>query len=379
MKNFLLTLFCCFCLNELSAQTLEVAGMNAADMDLSASKYQRKDGNDQPCALIKVQTPLQDMVFEGNVVGEVEQKTGEYWVYLTNKSRQLQLKHPKTAPLMVRFADYGIKSVISKNTYVLTVRGKDIPEDIVFENEDPDDPVRTLQVGSTIFKMIYVRGREYNMGGTKSQGIDIEKDTYPGHAVDVSSFWIGETEVTQELWKEVMGKNPAKNRKGAMLPVENVSWTDCQAFLDALNARTGEHFRLPTEAEWELAARGGMYTRNTKYSGDRGLDNIAWFEDNSGKKTHPVKSMEPNELGLYDMSGNVSEWCLDRYSATYYESSPMKNPKGPKNGDSFVHRGGNYLSKEIECRAATRRQELGTNKANTIGLRLAIDHTQPKQ
>ena len=158
-----------------------------------------------------------------------------------------------------------------------------------------------------------------------SDDSDADDDERPVHSVTLSSYSIGETEVTQALWTAVMGSNPS-NFKGNNLPVEKVSWNDCQTFIRKLNDLTGENFRLPTEAEWEFAARGGNRSRGYKYSGSDNLGDVAWYTDNSGDKTHAVKSKSPNELGIYDMSGNVWERCSDIFGD--YHDSPQTNPKG---------------------------------------------------
>ena len=138
-----------------------------------------------------------------------------------------------------------------------------------------------------------------------------------------------------------MGSNPSY-WKGPKLPVEYVSWYDCQEFIKKLNALTGQNFRLPTEAEWEYAARGGSKSQGYEYSGSNNLDDVAWYDSNSGDKTHDVATKKPNELGLFDMSGNVLEWCQDWYGRDYYSSSPSSNPTGPASGSYRVQRGGSW-------------------------------------
>ena len=152
------------------------------------------------------------------------------------------------------------------------------------------------------------------MGATSEQGEDADSDEKPAHQVTLSDYYIGETEVTQALWKAVMGTNPS-NFKGDSNPVEKVSWNDCQEFIRKLNSLTGRTFRLPTEAEWECAARGGNQSKGYKYSGSNKIKDVAWYDGNSKDKTHAVKTKPSNELGLYDMSGNVNEWCWDLYGA----------------------------------------------------------------
>lgn len=166
----------------------------------------------------------------------------------------------------------------------------------------------TLTVNGIKYNMVWVDGGTFRMGATSEQGSDADSDAdsdeKPVHSVTLSSYYIGKTEVTQALWKAVMGSNPSYF-EGDDLPVEQVSWDDCQEFIRKLNSLTGQNFRLPTEAEWEFACRGGNNSRGYKYSGSNYIDNVAWNWDNSGKKTHPVATKSPNELGIYDMSGNV--------------------------------------------------------------------------
>lgn len=161
-----------------------------------------------------------------------------------------------------------------------------------------------LTIGRVTYKFVYVEPGTFTMGATPEQE-NVYKSAKPAHQVTLTKgYYIGQTEVTQALWKAVMGKNPSKF-KGDNLPVENVSWNDCQDFIARLSDMVGQRFRLPTEAEWEYAARGGSKSRGTKYSGAYSLDNCAWHEGNSGGKTHPVATKQANELGIYDMSGNV--------------------------------------------------------------------------
>ena len=159
-------------------------------------------------------------------------------------------------------------------------------------------------------EMVFVKGGTFMMGATPEQGSDAGDGEKPVHSVTVSDFYIGKYEVTQAQWKAVMGKNPS-HYKGENRPVERVSWYDIQKFIEKLNAKTGKRYRLPTEAEWEYAARGGNQSKGYKYSGSNDIGSVAWYTNNSGDRTHPVGQKQPNELGLYDMTGNVWEWCSD--------------------------------------------------------------------
>ena len=194
-----------------------------------------------------------------------------------------------------------------------------------------------FMVNGVSFEMVRVEGGTFRMGATSEQEDEADDDEKLVHSVTLSSYYIGKTEVTQALWQAVMGSNPS-HFKGADLPVEFVTWNECQEFIQKLNRLTGSNFRLPTEAEWEFACRGGNNSRGHKYSGSNDIDNVAWYWDNSGRKTHPVATKAPNELGIYDMSGNVWEWCADWYGG--YSSSAQTNPKGPYGGSGRVYRGG---------------------------------------
>ena len=223
----------------------------------------------------------------------------------------------------------------------------------------------TCTVGNVQFNMIRVEGGTFMMGATSDQKKP-EKDGSPVHRVTLSTYYIGETEVTQELWEAVMGRNPS-HFKGMSLPVECVSWNDCQEFLLKLNQMTGLKFRLPTEAEWEYAARGGSKSRGYQYSGSDKIKNVAWYLT---RETHDVKTKLPNELGIYDMSGNVSEWCQDWYGD--YGVVAQTNPTGPSSGSYRVHRGGSWLSLARYCRVSFRSSSTPGSRHFILGLRLAL-------
>ncbi|MCH5178715.1 MAG: SUMF1/EgtB/PvdO family nonheme iron enzyme [Prevotellaceae bacterium] len=213
--------------------------------------------------------------------------------------------------------------------------------------------------------MVAIDGGTFQMGS--NDGKDDEK---PVHSVTLSDYYIGQTEVTQALWKAVMGSNPSYF-KGDDLPVEQVSWHDCQTFINKLNALTGENFRLPTEAEWEFAAKGGNKSKGCVYSGSNEIDDVAWYNGNHSSQTHPVGTKAPNELGIYDMSGNVFELCQDWYGS--YSSSAQTNPAGPASGSRRVLRGGgwgNYFA--TSCRTAYRSSNTPTLANLDLGFRLAL-------
>lgn len=281
----------------------------------------------------------------------------------------------------------------------------------------------TITVKGVSFNMIRVQGGTFTMGCTSEQGSDCYDDEKPSHKVTLSTYYIGETEVTQELWKAVMGSNPSyfapketnsarcsydafvadiqklnAKKPGSMRvptrqewdaamvttsgslkrPVERVSWEDCQTFIRKLNELTGKKFRLPTEAEWEFAARGGTKSAGYKYSGSNDIGAVAWYTVNAYDKgesspdygTHVVKTKKPNELGIYDMSGNVWEWCSDWYGK--YTEAAQTNPKGADSGSYRVYRGGSWINNARNCRSSNRNNNTPDNRNNNLGLRLVL-------
>lgn len=224
--------------------------------------------------------------------------------------------------------------------------------------------------------MVQVEGGTFTMGATSEQTDDANEGEYPPHQVTLSGFYICKYEVTQELWQAVMGRNPSKYPGDLTRPIESVSWEDCQEFITKLNEMTGKHYRLPTEAEWEYAARGGNQSKGYKYSGSDSINDVAWYGGNSKYAYHhPVGQKAPNELGLYDMSGNVSEWCQDRYDEDYYSNSPSKNPTGttdPTAGSTRVCRGGDWSDNGWGCRVSCRRHGEPSVLNDGLGLRLAL-------
>ena len=579
------------------AQKLTVEAMKPAPMDLSASQYERKDLTGKACALVKVQLATAGAKFQGNVIGNTSYDTGEYWVYMSEGSYMLSVKHPNFVPLDLDFRDYGINGVQTKNTYKLTllmpqvgsgnaddgmnylvmtvepanasvsidgqaqmvqngmlsillpmgehryevsspayeskigtftisgekltlpvrlasamatltvscatsgtqiyvndelkgtsswsgtlpagsyrVEGRlagyrshrqsvtlarlgrqqvTIPalqsvsgslnvnyqptnaevwidgrkvgsspdifrnlnvgshevelrasgyhtkkETVTIQdgqtamlsgslesqsvvqtptvaqpvtppttNSTSENAIETFTVNGVSFNMIRVDGGTFMMGATSEQGSDVYDNEKPVHQVTLFSYSIGETEVTQALWQAVMGSNPSKY-KGANRPVETVSWNDCQKFIRKLNDMTGKKFRLPTEAEWEYVARGGKKSQGYKYSGSNNLSEVAWHLNNSGNTPHDVKTKQANELGLYDMSGNVWEWCQDRYGN--YGSSSQANPSGPSYGSYRVFRGGGWGSPAWYCRVSFRFNNSPDHSSYSLGLRLAL-------
>ena len=234
---------------------------------------------------------------------------------------------------------------------------------------------REFTVNGVTFKMMAVEGGTFAMGATRSQnGSDYNQMEKPVHMVTLSDYYIGQTEVTQALWQAVMGSNPSNFTGDLKRPVEMVSWNDCQQFITKLNQMTGMNFRMPTEAEWEFAARGGIKTRGFKFAGSFNIDEVAWYNSNAEGTTHPVGTKAPNELGIYDMSGNIYEYCQDRHDgSTYiYPSEPQINPTGPQQGDCVVIRGGSIDYSDDNCRVARRWSDASYAKWKDQGLRLAL-------
>ena len=251
---------------------------------------------------------------------------------------------------------------------------------------DLNPPVtETFTVNGVTFKMVAVEGGTFTMGATEEQGSDAWDGEKPAHQVTLSSYSIGQTEVTQALWQAVMGSNPScftsvnDYMDNLQRPVECVSWDDCQSFITRLNELTGKTFRLPTEAEWEYAARGGNRSQGYKYAGSNDINAVAWYWDNIpsqlsgtvGYGTQTVAIKSPNELGLYDMSGNVWEWCQDWYGS--YSSGAQINPTGPSMGSFRVFRGGSWCYYAGGCRVSYRYFNYPAVTDFDLGLRLAMD------
>jgi formylglycine-generating enzyme required for sulfatase activity len=215
-------------------------------------------------------------------------------------------------------------------------------------------------------EMVYIPGGVFMMGSESPEALPDEK---PVHQVTLSDYWIGKYEVTQEQWVSVMGSNPSYY-VGDTLPVNDIQWDDCQAFIRRLNELTGKSYRLPTEAEWEFAARAG--TTGDRY-GD--LESVAWYSDNSGGTPHPVGGKAPNAFGLYDMLGNIFEWCWDWYD--FYTAEPQIDPQGPEtpHPDTQHHilRGGSWFLEKVAARAPFRSLHVPEHKYDVLGLRLARD------
>ena len=239
------------------------------------------------------------------------------------------------------------------------------------DNPSPQgkDSILEIKLDENVkFKMIRVEGGTFMMGANEDDS-EASGDERPAHKVKLSSYFIGETVVTQALWEAVMGNNPS-HFKGADRPVEQVSWDDCQEFIRKLNEKTNRKFRLPTEAEWEFAAQGGNMSEGYKYAGSNNIDIVAYYGRKTGIGTHPVAQKQPNELGLYDMTGNVWECCQDWYGK--YSNKSQTNPTGPTSGSYRVRRGGSWSYSAKLCRTSLRDYISHYNRYSDLGLRLAL-------
>ena len=245
------------------------------------------------------------------------------------------------------------------------------------------DPINSLaeplrsHLKKLMADMVLVEGGTYMMGNPDRDRNDEYAKDVP-HEVTLSSFYICKNEVTEALWTAVMGSNPSRHKLGDNYPVEQVNWYDCQDFVEKLSELTGRHFRLPTEAEWEYAARGGKRSRGYRYSGSYALDEIGWHVGNAHYYKREVGTKKPNELGLYDMTGNVSEWCQDKLDIEYYHHSPSINPQGSDRStykDNRCFRGGSFCDEEKydELKVYTRNTGMPPEeKYGHLGLRLAM-------
>lgn len=258
---------------------------------------------------------------------------------------------------------------------VLNEVEKLVCSNLVFMVTAGDGKNETYTKNGVTFEMVYVKGGTFTMGATSEQESDVGKDEKPSHLVTLSDYSIGKYEVTQELWQAVMGNNPS-SFQGSKRPVERVSWDDCQIFINRLNSLFssqlgGKRFALPTEAQWEYAARGGKKSLGYKYAGGNNIDAVAWYEDNGSISTHEVGMKYPNELGLYDMSGNVYEWCQDWYGS--YSSSSQSNPTSLlSNSYARVYRGGSWLNNARDCRILKRCFSVPSESSRYLGFRLVL-------
>lgn len=374
MKHLFLTLFisCVFC--QLWGQELTVKDFRHDASDLAAVVHQVKDLNGTPCALIKVGLVASNVEFEGDIISTEDKGNGEYWVYVIDGANWINIKTAEYVPLR-----YEFNSVEKNSTYIMQlVQGGD---DVLKSFLPVSLPSMVSVTGKAklglTFNMILVEPGMFQMGATDEQN-SMEKDEQPVRWVRISKpFYISETEVTQALYTYVMNGNPSVFRDSDK-PVENISWEDAKMFIEKLSAITGSNFRMPTEAEWEYAARGGNKTGRFKYSGSNDAGEVAWYFDNSQNQTHKVKTKAPNELGIYDMSGNVWEYCLD-VKADYpkMKADEIQDPVNvkPDDGDR-VRRGGAWDSvidkKQDQIRNAYRRRAVPSEAQRCNGIRLVL-------
>lgn len=262
---------------------------------------------------------------------------------------------------------------LTSGSAIITVKddksGQTATIEVKVSANEPYFETETFTVNGVSFKMVAVEGGTFMMGAPDSDdtAADYEK---PQHQVTLNDYYIGQTEVTQELWEAVMGSNPSYFRGSKQFPVEQVSWYDCREFLSKLNNLTGKNFRLPTEAEWEYAAQGGNRSKGYTFSGSNEVNDVAWYLGNSDNTIHAVATKKPNELGIYDMSGNVWEWCRDLWGD--YSSEKQVNPTGATSGSKLVLRSGSWNFSDFFCRSKHRNSDTPDHTASHLGLRLAL-------
>ena len=228
-----------------------------------------------------------------------------------------------------------------------------------------EEPSKKFKDPTTGIEFIFVKGGCFQMGDIFGDG---ESDEKPVHEVCIDDLYMGKYEVTQKEWNTIMGNNPSNFKNCDNCPVEQVSWNDIQEYINKLNQKTRKKYRLPTEAEWEYSARSGG--KNEKYAGSNDVDSVAWYDSNSGTKTHPVGQKQPNGLGIYDMSGNVLEWVQDWYDSGYYKNSPKNNPKGADSGQYRLLRGASWDSEPQHLQASHRDWTVPSSRSSSFGFRL---------
>lgn len=409
---------------------------------LNNERVARRDYNGNYCAAIQIISDIDGFTYDSNdgIIGLIDDKPGLDMVYLKSSERLLKIFHKNYTPLQLNLSEYGISlkpggiwqlTIADENeAKVLPVTIRYIPNDaklivdgeatiaslhylsigehtikiskpgyfpveetlnideqtVFFEwqlNRDPNttttntiaDDLKINPDPNTI-EMVFVKGGTFTMGCTSEQN-DCAEEEKPAHEIILNDFYISKYEVTQSRWQEVMETNE-KNAGCPDCPVANVSWDEVNKFLKKIKKKTGKKYCLPTEAEWEYAARGGHFSTQVngdninQFAGSYNIDEVAWYTQNAQHATHAVGSKKANELGIYDMSGNVWEWCEDRHSINYYSHSPKKSPKGPSAWPNRVLRGGSWDSYLWYCRVASRKGYAPIHTNGTIGFRLAL-------
>lgn len=419
MKKLLLLFLGIFCIQEIVAQELTMKSFLADPSDLSAAKYEVKDYSGTPCALLKIGLVLSDVIFEGDIV-KSEYREGEWWVYFSEGASWLTVKSDKYLPLRCEFEPLekkqtylmlielpaGGKVPTGKMTISCNVKDADVYVDgektssilpFTYEGREGEHRVEirangyntetvpfTIQlnrrgsmtvtlktagsfsVNGISYEMVRMDAGQFKMGSAKKVKTGSFNYAQPAHTVTLRAFKIGKTEVSQALWKEIMGNNPSINQ-GPDLPVENVSWYDAMEFIEKLNERCGTHFRLPTEAEWEYAARSGGISDPDEIAGNGAFDRHV----SRGNTTSPVGIRLPNQAGIHDMSGNVAEWCSDWLAK--YTPGAQSNPAGPEKGIRKIIRGGAFNDDTTSMECATRGHAKPDTMSPAIGFRLALD------
>jgi len=389
---FLSVLFCFSC--SISAQTMDINQLEQLAEDGNANAIEQLGECYYKGFLVEKNFRKAYELFK--TAAEKEQSKAMFYLFQCYTfGRGIEADSEKALLWLKRAAIAGDEDAFIE----YTTRYPDSEEDILdlqnkWREEHEEKRNVTFMVNGVSFTMVFVEGGNFIMGSDT-----FSQEEKPAHEVKVDSYMIGQTEVTQALWAAVMGHNPSLFYKSRFhsdtLPVEFVSWEDCQQFIFKLNSLTGQHFRLPTEAEWEFAARGGNMSKGYRYSGSNDIDSIAWYWRNSGKKylkgseymderrfltkiqnnkcqTHPVAQKKPNELGIYDMSGNVSEWTQDCFD--YYKSAYIINRRdtSEKKCSYRVRRGGSWDDVADVCRVSSRNGRTPESTRSFLGLRLAL-------
>ena len=285
-------------------------------------------------------------------------------IFLTSNSAQ------KKKGSALHWVLLAVVAIVATVVILMLLPGKeDNTEPAAKENVIENKTEITIKANGVAIPMKLIAGGTFTMGGSL-EGIDYKNNELPAHSMKVESFYMSEYEVTQQLWTAIMGTNPSEFI-GEQNPVENVNWYDCVEFTKKLCSLTGKTFRLPTEAEWEYAAKGGANQENYEFAGSNHIGDVAWAASNSGKTTHPVGQKSCNRCGLYDMSGNVYEWCSSWYAP--YTVETMNNPLGPDSGEDKVFRGGSWKYSDTYCRVTYRPHTNPNGKYNNLGLRLVLE------